>query len=107
MNPTFTPLPPRIRRILSRRKSRTLKLRIFSGLVTVGFILFVLTLIITAVAFGFFARNLPSPDKLSEKNFQQSTKIYDRNGALLYILYGEQNRTLVKLDKIPEDLQKA
>ncbi|OGY26379.1 MAG: hypothetical protein A2Z24_01185 [Candidatus Woykebacteria bacterium RBG_16_44_10] len=107
MNPTFTPLPPRIRRILSRRKSRNLKLRIFSGLVTVGFILFVLTLIVTAVAFGFFARNLPSPDKLSEKNFQQSTKIYDRNGALLYNVYGEQNRTLVKLDKIPEDLQNA
>src|SRR3990167_4147542 len=107
MNPTFTPLPPRIRRILSRRKSRNLKLRIFSGLVTVGFILFVLTLIITAVAFGFFARNLPSPDKLSEKNFQQSTKIYDRNGALLYNVYGEQNRTLVKLDKIHEDLQNA
>jgi 1A family penicillin-binding protein len=50
---------------------------------------------------------LPSPDKLSEKNFQQSTKIYDRNGVLLYNVFGEENRTLVKLDKIPKDLKNA
>ena len=107
MNSTFAPLPLRIKRILSRRKSRNFKLRVISGLITVGFVLFVLSLIGTAVAFGFFARNLPSPDKLSEKNFQQSTKIYDRNGVLLYNVFGEQNRTLVKLDKIPDDFKNA
>ncbi len=74
---------------------------------TVGFIVFVLFLISSAVAFGFFARNLPSPDKLAEKNFSQSTKIYDRNGELLYNVFGEENRTLVKLDKIPKDLRNA
>jgi 1A family penicillin-binding protein len=107
MNPSFTPVPSRIKRILSRRKSRRLKLRIISGLVTVGFVVFILFLIGTAVAFGFFARNLPSPDKLSEKNFSQSTKIYDRNGVLLYNVFGEENRTLVKLDRIPKDLKNA
>lgn len=107
MSPTFAPVPPRVKRILSRRKSRRLKLRLISGLVTVGFIVFVLFLISTAVAFGFFARNLPSPDKLAEKNFSQSTKIYDRNGTLLYNVFGEENRTLVKLDKIPKDLKNA
>ena len=107
MNPTFAPVPPRVKRILSRRKSRRLKLRLISGLVTVGFIVFVLFLISAAVAFGFFARNLPSPDKLAEKNFSQSTKIYDRNGILLYNVFGEENRTLVKLDKIPKDLKNA
>ncbi|MEX0621615.1 MAG: transglycosylase domain-containing protein [Candidatus Woykebacteria bacterium] len=82
-------------------------MRILSGLVTAGFIFLILFLIGTAVAFGFFARDLPSPDKLSEKNFQQSTKIYDRNGVLLYNVFGEQNRTLVKFDRIPDDLKHA
>ena len=107
MNPIFTPVPPRIKKILSRRRSKKFKLRLISGLVTVGFILFIFFLVGTTIAFGYFARNLPSPNKLSEKNFGQSTKIYDRNGILLYNVYGEQNRTLVKLDKIPKDLQNA
>lgn len=107
MNPTFIPVPPRIKKLLSRRRSRRLKLRILSGLVTAGFVFFILFLIGTAIAFGFFARDLPSPNKLAEKNFQQSTKIYDRNGVLLYNVFGEQNRTLVKLDKIPDDLKNA
>jgi len=107
MNPSFIAVPPRIKQVLSRRRSRRFKLRLISGLVTFGFIAFVVLLIGVAVAFGFFARNLPSPDKLSEKNFQQSTKIYDRNGVLLYNIYGEQNRTLVTLDKIPADLKHA
>lgn len=107
MNPVFTPVPPRIKKILSRRKSRRLKLRILSGLVTVGFIFLILFLVGATVAFGFFARDLPSPNKLSERNFEQSTKIFDRNGVLLYNVFGERNRTLVKLDKIPKDLQNA
>src|SRR4030042_834851 len=107
MNPSFIAIPPRIKQVLSRRRSRRLKLKIISGLVTFGFICFVVLLIGTAVAFGFFARDLPSPNKLSEKNFQQSTKIYDRNGVLLYNIYGEQNRTLVTLDRVPADLKNA
>src|SRR4030042_5824051 len=107
MNPSFISVPPRIKQVLGRRRSRRLKLKIISGLVTFGFISFVVLIIAVAVAFGFFARNLPSPDKLSEKNLEQSTKIYDRNGVLLYNIYGEQNRTLVTLDKIPKDLKNA
>src|SRR4030042_6541162 len=107
MNPSFISVPPRIKQVLGRRRSRRLKLKIISGLVTFGFISFVVLIIAVAVAFGFFARDLPSPYKLSEKNFQQSTKIYDRNGVLLYNIYGEQNRTLVTLDRIPADLKHA
>ncbi len=61
----------------------------------------------TAIAFGYFARGLPAPNKLTDRKSSQSTKIYDRNGTLLYNVYGDQNRTLVKLDKIPKDLQDA
>lgn len=60
-----------------------------------------------ALAFGYFAKDLPSPTKLTDRTPSQSTKIYDRNGKLLYNIYGDQNRTLVTLDKIPKDLQHA
>jgi len=107
MSSSFFPIIPRINKILARRRSRRLKLKIVTFLVTFGFIFFVLFLIGTAVAFGFFARELPSPNKLSDKNFEQSTKILDRNGVLLYNIFGDQNRTLVTLDKIPTDLKNA
>ncbi|OGY23432.1 MAG: hypothetical protein A2172_04355 [Candidatus Woykebacteria bacterium RBG_13_40_15] len=107
MNPSFIPVPPRLSSILSRRRSRRLKLKLFSSFVTAGFILFIVTLVGASIAFGFFARNLPSPNKLSDHNFSQSTKIYDRNGTLLYNIYGDENRTLVKLDKVPADLRNA
>lgn len=107
MSSTFFPVVPRINKILAKRKSKRLKLKILTFFVTFGFIFFVLFLIGTAVAFGFFARDLPSPNKLSDKNFEQATKIYDRNGNLLYNVFDDQNRTLVTLDKIPADVKNA
>src|SRR3990170_571156 len=69
MSSAFFPITPRINKILARRKSRRFKLKILTLLVTFGFVFFVLFLIGSAVAFGFFARELPSPNKLSDKNF--------------------------------------
>jgi len=57
--------------------------------------------------FFWFSRDLPTPGKLSASNFSQSTKIFDRNGILLYDIYKDQNRTYVTLDKIPKILQEA
>jgi penicillin-binding protein 1C len=107
MNSSLIPVSPRIKRILNRRRSRLWKLRFFSGLITAGFIFFILLLVGTAAAFGYFAKDLPSPNKLSDANSEQSTKIFDRNGVLLYNVYGSQNRTLVTIDRIPQDLKNA
>lgn len=52
-------------------------------------------------------KDLPSPSKLISYDIPQTTKIYDRNGALLYEIFTDQNRTLVKLDRIPETLRRA
>lgn len=46
--------------------------------------------------------SLPSPDKLVERTSDQSTQIFDRNGTLLYTVYGDQNREFVSIEKIPE-----
>ncbi|MBI4999223.1 transglycosylase domain-containing protein [Candidatus Gottesmanbacteria bacterium] len=52
-------------------------------------------------------RDLPLPTKLSTREIPQTTKIQDRNGKLLYDIYTEQNRTLVKLSDVPLHLRQA
>lgn len=46
--------------------------------------------------------SLPSPDQLVDRSSDQSTQIFDRNGELLYTVYGNQNREFVPIEKIPE-----
>jgi len=51
---------------------------------------------------------LPSPNKLIGREVPESTKIYDRSGeTILYEISGDEKRTLVALDKIPQHLRDA
>lgn len=52
------------------------------------------------------AFNLPSPDKIIRRE-GFSTKIFDRNGKILYDIYADQNRTLVELEDLPQFLKDA
>jgi len=52
-------------------------------------------------------KDLPKPNKLITRNQIVTTKIYDRNGQLLYKIYRNQNRTLLKLEEIPLPLRQA
>jgi len=52
-------------------------------------------------------KDLPQPDKLINRKQPITTKIYDRNGILLYKIYRNQNRSLVKLEEIPLSLRQA
>ena len=71
-------------------------------------ICFLLSVIVVLFLFILFAKDLPRPEKFTEKQFTQSTKIYDRTGeVLLYEIYGEEKRTMVPLSKIPEHLKQA
>ena len=54
-----------------------------------------------------FLNSLPNPNQLSEREIPQTTKIYDRNGVLLYQIYANENRTLVPLSSIPKNLINA
>ena len=108
MSYSLLPTPARhTNRLLHRRRSKRRNLKILAALVTAGFIFFVFSILGAAIAFGFFARNLPSPNRLTDRNPDQTTKIYDRDGKLLYNVFGDQNRTLVTIDKIPKDLRNA
>src|SRR3990167_509997 len=66
-------------------------------------------LAIVLLIFGvwFVTKDLPSPKQLETRDLAQTTKIYDRNGKLLFNIYNDQNRTVVPLAEIPENLKHA
>ena len=58
--------------------------------------------------FVYFAKDLPDPDVAITQGPTESTKIYDRTGtALLYEIAGEQRRTVIPYDQVPQDLKDA
>jgi 1A family penicillin-binding protein len=68
----------------------------------------ILGFISSTVVIAVISRDLPDPEKLSERQIAQSTKIYDRTGEhLLYEVYQDQKRTMVDLDKISPFAVKA
>ncbi len=65
----------------------------------------VAVLILTVI---FFLRDLPSPARLrSSEDLAVSTKIFDRNGELLYEIFADENRTPVKLSELPPYVSQA
>lgn len=63
--------------------------------------------LIILAGFLFVAKDIPRATVIGISNFPQSTKIYDRNGALLYTIYASKNQSFMSLDKIPKHLQEA
>lgn len=105
-------LPTRKRRI---KVVKSKEVNIFPGAIPqlVKFKYFVLgglfSLIFVFLPFLFliFLQNLPNPRTLAQRDIAQTTKIYDRQGTLLYQIYASQNRTIVGLDLIPNHLINA
>jgi len=58
--------------------------------------------------FIYFAKDLPSPEVLTTRQIIESTKIYDRTGKiLLYDVHGEEKRTVISSDEIPQHVKDA
>lgn len=89
----------KIKRFFSKKVSHfqelRLRRRIFTIVVLIGFIIVIL------ISYFFIFRGLPSSKELDVRQPEVSTKIYDRNGNLLYKIYKDQNRTIVPLTQIP------
>ncbi len=65
-------------------------------------------LLLGLVVFYFYVlKDLPSPTILGSEAQPQSTKIYDRQGVLLYTIYSNKNSTFVQLSHIPKHVQQA
>lgn len=82
---------PRRRKVVTRKRFMLLTV----GLASIGCLL---------AAWLFWG--LPLPDNLSQ-NQSVSTKLFDRNGNLIYEIYAEERRTPVKLNEIPEVMKEA
>lgn len=58
--------------------------------------------------FFYFAKDLPRPEKFTERQIFQPTKIYDRTGeVLLYTIFGEEKREVISLNDVPDYLKAA
>lgn len=65
---------------------------VFAALTLVGIISYFIVL-----------KDLPSPRKLQQTDaFAASTRIFDRNGHLLFEIFADRNRTPISLDELPE-----
>jgi len=75
-------------------------LRVFLKLTSVGFLTGIL---FVAGVFIYFMKDLPSPGKVNMRFIAESTKIFDRTGNhLLYDIHGEEKRTVIPFEEIPE-----
>jgi 1A family penicillin-binding protein len=64
-------------------------------------------IVLVPLMFLWFSRDLPTPGKLIASQRKDATRIYDRNGEMLYSVYQDENRTYVKLSEMPKKLQQA
>lgn len=55
----------------------------------------------------FLLKDVPSPTHLATDDFPVSTQILDRNGALLYDIYADKNRTPIILSDLPPYVAEA
>lgn len=90
------PRLPKLPTIKNKRLARRMKW---------GFWLLPLSLILASYLLIF--KDLPSPTRLGAYDIPVSTKVYDRNGTLLFDIFADQNRTPVPLDQIPKHVQEA
>ena len=92
------------RKILGETK-RIKRIKIILKLFVFAFVFFVSFCLLL---FFYYAKDLPRPEKFMEKQFIESTKIYDRTGeVLLYNIYGEEKRTIIAMESVPEQLIQA
>lgn len=66
-----------------------------------------LSVFLIALLFLYYAKDLPDPNKLLERNVAESTKIFARDGSLLYEVHGEAKRTLINLDQVSKYVPQA
>lgn len=99
--------PYQASRFSLRKVSRRRWLILLSTLSSLLFVIIVGGSLFGFLLFTVYSKDLPSPNRLVERDIPLSTKILDRHGELLYDVYGEQNRTLVKLEELPPALINA
>jgi len=94
---------PRTLSPLQRKK----KLYVLTYIASIALVGMVGGLFVIVLVFAIFSRDLPNPNQLLERSFELSTRFYDKNGELLYEVYGDKNRTLVKIENVSPYVSQA
>jgi 1A family penicillin-binding protein len=91
-----------------RRTKPNKQKSLLQKLIMVGLLLGSILIILGAIFAFWISRDLPNPNQLIKREVAQSTKIYDRTGEnILYEISGDQKRTLVTLNDIPDKVEQA
>jgi len=70
--------------------------------------LFVIETIFFLSYFIYLQRTIPDPETIIKRKVGESTKIYDSTGTvLLYDVHGEEKRTIIPWEQIPDSVKKA
>ena len=86
------------KKLLKAKRIRFISLA-FLGAVILGIIAFI-------AMFAWYSKDLPQPGQVVRRE-GFSSKIYDRDGNLLYDLYEEERRNPISIENVPEDLKNA
>lgn len=70
-------------------------------------LLIILAVIVFIALYFFILKDIPSTATIGSTTYPQSTKIYDRNGKLLYTVYAARNQSFVPFNKLPKNLKNA
>ncbi len=91
----------------SNFNKRKFWIRFFGLFSTLVFFSLIALIVLVFFSFIIFAKDLPSPYKLTARDSSLATKIYDRNDKLLYDIYGDKNRALVNWNGLPNYVKQA
>ena len=82
--------------------------KILSHITFWGIISAFAAVILFIAVFFYYSRRLPDPNAWQDRQVIQSTKIYDREGKnLLYEVHGEEKRTVIAFEQIPQMVKDA
>lgn len=98
----------RSRRISKRHKlaSSLTGLKLVRLIALGSMIVVVLGITTFFLLFAYYSRELPKPGEVVRRT-GFSTRIYDRNGVLLYDLFDDERRIPIKIEEVPEHLKLA
>lgn len=89
---------------VARRKLLMIAILRYCALAAVG--LAIIGILAFIGLFTWYSRQLPKPGEIVRRS-GFSTKLYDRNGTLLYDLFDQERRTPITIDKVPEYVKQA
>ncbi len=88
-----------------RKKPNEKEDSLWKKILSYSFLFLIGTAIFSLSVFIYYAKDLPRPERFTERPFSEPTRIYDRTGeVVLYTIYGEEKRDLVSLSDMPEHL---